>query len=53
MLSLRKLRVAGLLIASAASAQNNSEQIVFSGTGQFTYTNQNPDLKAFGFWIWC
>jgi hypothetical protein len=31
----------------AARAANNSEQIVFSGTGAFT------GVTPFGFWIWC
>jgi hypothetical protein len=36
-----------------AQSQQNSEQIVFSGAGTFTYTNASPGTNAFGFWIWC
>src|SRR5215472_6049523 len=36
-----------LTVASASQAANNSEQIVFSGTGSF------PGITPFGFWIWC
>src|SRR5215475_10655443 len=35
-----------LVAGSPARAANNSEQIVFSGTGGFPVT-------PFGFWIWC
>jgi len=43
------LAAAVTLLASgpAARAANNSEQIVFSGTGAFT------GVTPFGFWIWC
>jgi hypothetical protein len=43
------LALAVTILASgpAARAANNSEQIVFSGTGAFT------GVTPFGFWIWC
>jgi hypothetical protein len=34
----------------AAQAANNSEQVIFSGTGFGTFANQP---SPFGFWIWC
>jgi hypothetical protein len=39
--------------AFPARAQQNSEQIIFSGGGTFAYTNASPGTNAFGFWIWC
>ncbi len=60
-MSLLKLLIAAVLVVFVLqltphlNAQKNSEQIVFSGTGNFTYTNQSPSPSdnAFGFWIWC
>jgi hypothetical protein len=49
------LAVSILAIASIAAAANNSEQVVFSGTGLGTFTppgGQATDTP-FGFWIWC
>jgi hypothetical protein len=44
------LVVSILAIASVAAAANNSEQVVFSGTGFGTF---NGTDTPFGFWIWC
>src|ERR1700746_1761714 len=41
------LAVLQFVAAPRAQAANNSEQIVFSGTGSF------PGATPFGFWIWC
>jgi hypothetical protein len=49
------LVVSILAIASVAAAGNNSEQVVFSGTGSGTFTlnGGDPTVSPFGFWIWC
>ncbi len=49
------LAVSILAIASVAAAANNSEQVVFSGTGSGTFSlnGGDPTLTPFGFWIWC
>jgi len=49
------LVVSILAIASFAVAANNSEQVVFSGTGFATFTplGGEPTPTPFGFWIWC
>jgi len=39
-----------LVIASVATAANNSEQVVFSGIGSGTF---NRTQTGIGFWIWC
>jgi hypothetical protein len=49
----RPFRIALLavcLLAPAAFAAENSEQVVFSGTGFGTFNNTST---PFGFWIWC
>jgi hypothetical protein len=49
------LAVSILAVASVAAAANNSEQVVFSGTGVGTFTPSggHPTASPFGFWIWC
>ncbi len=49
------LVVSILAIASVAAAANNSEQLVFSGTGFATFTPNGGSATPtpFGFWIWC
>jgi len=49
------LIVSILAIASFAAAGNNSEQVIFSGTGfgTFTPSGGSPTNTPFGFWIWC
>jgi hypothetical protein len=49
------LIVSILAVASIAAAANNSEQVVFSGTGfgTFTPSGGSPTETPFGFWIWC
>jgi hypothetical protein len=49
------LAVSILAIASFAVAANNSEQVIFSGTGFGTFTPNggSPTDTPFGFWIWC
>ena len=49
------LTVSFLAVASIAAAANNSEQVVFSGTGFGTFTPNggSPTDTPFGFWIWC
>ena len=49
------LIVSILAVASIAAAGNNSEQVVFSGTGfgTFTPSGGSPTNTPFGFWIWC
>lgn len=44
--------VLALLVASSSIAQaaNNSEQVIFSGTGFGTFANTATPV---GFWIWC
>ena len=44
------LVVSILAMASVAAAANNSEQVVFSGTGFGTF---DGTPTPFGFWIWC
>jgi len=44
------LIVSILAVASVAAAANNSEQVIFSGTGSGTF---NGTPTPFGFWIWC
>src|SRR5215470_1469231 len=41
------IAVLPFLATPVAQAANNSEQIVFSGTGSFS------TVTPFGFWIWC
>ena len=49
------LAISILAIASVAAAANNSEQVVFSGTGFATFTPNGGSATPtpFGFWIWC
>jgi hypothetical protein len=49
------LTVSILAVASVAAAANNSEQVVFSGTGFGTFTPNGGSATdtPFGFWIWC
>jgi hypothetical protein len=44
-----------LALASTAAAANNSEQVVFSGTGfgTFALNGGDPTVTPLGFWIWC
>jgi hypothetical protein len=44
-----------LLFPASTRAANNSEQVVFSGTGFGTFTppEGTPTPSPFGFWIWC
>lgn len=43
-----------LAVTSVVHAANNSEQVVFSGTGFGTFTvGDQTKVSPFGFWIWC